>query len=482
MPEEPDGIDRDDPFVRGGRAVIVGASLAGLRAAEALRQHGFAGTLTLIGDEDDPPYDRPPLSKSVLAGSLPITHTMLPRFVALDADWRLGVAATALDRNDQVVTLADGTTIPFDRLLIATGTRARPWPNRDEAALQGVLSIRTRQDARRLREHLAVGPRGVLVIGGGFIGSEVASVCRELEIPVTLAERSGMPLDNALGDTIGAVAADMQRERGVDLRCGVTVLAMEGDSSGRLRRAQLSDGGAIDVDVAVPALGALRNTEWLRGSGLAADGRGVACDASCRAFDEDGIVLDDVFVAGDVARWPFPLYGDQLIAVEHWDNAVRQGETAAYNMLARPAARRPHRALPAFWSTQFGINIKSLGIASVGDELVVTQGSFASRKFVAVYGRRGQTVAAVAFDGGRWLPTYQEMIETGAPFPPAWRGVDAPAEMRPMPAGFPPRSQPTHSPTAERTGPAPIDPRLPPNHVAHLRGMRPPAAEKGSSS
>jgi NADPH-dependent 2,4-dienoyl-CoA reductase/sulfur reductase-like enzyme len=482
MPETRDGIDRGDPFVKNGHAVIVGASLAGLRAAEALRQHGFAGTLTLIGDEPDPPYDRPPLSKSVLAGSLPITHTTLPRFVPLDAEWRLGVAATALDCDNKVVSLADNRQIPFDRVLIATGTRARPWPNRDEAALQGVLSVRTRDDARRLREHLTARPRGVLVIGGGFIGSEVASVCRELDIPVTLTERSGMPLDNALGDTIGAVAAEMQREHGVDLRCGVTVLAMEGDAKGCLRRAQLSDGSAIDVDVAVPALGALRNTEWLRGSGLAADSRGVACDASCRAFDEDGIVLDDVFVAGDVARWPFPLYGDQLIAVEHWDNAVRQGETAAYNMLARPAARRPHRALPAFWSTQFGINIKSLGVASVGDELMDTQGSFASRKFIAVYGRRGQAVAAVAFNGGRYLPTYQEMIESAAPFPPAWRGVDAPEELTVLPAGFPPRSQPTHSPTAERTGPAPIDPRLPPNHVAQLRGMRPPAATKGSSS
>ncbi len=471
-----------EAFARDGHAVIVGASLAGLRAAETLRAEGFAGRLTLIGNEAEQPYDRPPLSKAVLTGRLPAERTDLPRFAELNAEWRLGAAATGLDLDSKVVVLADGQHIGFDRVLIATGTRARPWPNRAEAALDGVIALRTRDDARRMRERLAAGPNRVLVIGGGFIGCEIASVCRELDIPVTLVERSGMPLDNALGDVIGALAAEIQRDHGVDLRCGVTVLAMEADAGGNLRRAQLSDGSTLDVEIAVPALGAVRNTEWLRGSGLAADGRGVACDASCRAFDEDGIVLDDVFVAGDVARWPLPLYGDQLIAVEHWDNAVRQGETAAFNMLAEPFQRRPHRALPAFWSTQFGINIKSLGVASAADGLVVTQGSLESRKFVAVYGRRGTTIAAVAFDGGRWLPAYEAMIEAAAPFPPDWRGVDPPADMTPVPAGFPPRNQPTHSPTAERTGPAPIDPRLPLHQVSRLSGARVPAGPKGSLS
>ncbi len=468
-------------FVTNGHAVIVGASLAGLTAAEALRLGGFTGRLTLIGDESERPYDRPPLSKAVLAGTLPVDHTDLPRFVELDAEWRLGVAAAGLDLDSQEVLLADGQRVAFDRVLIATGTRARPWPNRDEAALAGVIALRTREDARRLREHLAVGPRRVLVIGGGFIGCEIASICREIDLPVTLVERSGLPLDNALGGAIGTVAAEMQRERGVDLRCEVSVLKMEGDAQGHVRRAHLSDGTMLDVDVVVPALGALRNTEWLHGSGLAADGRGVACDASCRAFDENGIVLDDVFVAGDVARWPLPLYGDQLIAVEHWDNAVRQAETAAFNMLAPPADRRPHRALPAFWSTQFGVNIKSLGIASAADSLAITQGSLESRKFVAVYGRRGVTVAAIAFNGGRWLPAYEAMIEAAAPFPPEWHGVDAPPEITAVPAGFPERTQATHTPSAQRTGPMPIDPRLPPQHVSRLSGAAHPAS-KGSCS
>ncbi len=291
-----------------GRIVIVGASLAGLRAAEALRLGGFTGALTLIGDESYPPYDRPPLSKTVLTGWLPVEHTTLPQFVALDAEWRLGVPAAGLDLTGRRVRLADGQEVEFDRLLITTGTRARQWPNETEAALDGVFTVRTRDDAARLRARLAAGPNRVLIIGGGFIGSEVASVCRELGLPVTLVERSGVPLDNALGATAGGAAARLQRHHGVDLRTNVTVMALEGD--GRLHRAHLSDGDVLDVDVAVVALGAVRNTEWLRGAGRAADARGVVCDASCRVFNAEGMVLDDVFVAGDVAlapstlRWP----------------------------------------------------------------------------------------------------------------------------------------------------------------------------------
>jgi NADPH-dependent 2,4-dienoyl-CoA reductase/sulfur reductase-like enzyme len=279
-----------------GRIVIVGASLAGLRAVEVIREAGFTGPLTLIGDEPYPPYDRPPLSKTVLSGWLPVAHATLPQFVPLDAEWRPGVPATGLDLAGGRVLLGDGQTVPFDRLLIATGTRARPWPQPGEAALDGVFTIRTREDAARLREGLAAGPRRVLIIGGGFIGGEVASVCRELGLAVTLAERGPAPLSGAFGATTGGAAARMQRNHGVDLRTGVTVLALEGDD--RLRRAHLSDGDELDVHVAVAALGAIRNTEWLRGAGLAADARGVACDASCRVFNAEEIVLDDA------AMWP----------------------------------------------------------------------------------------------------------------------------------------------------------------------------------
>ena len=452
------------------RIVVVGASLAGLYAAEALRAEGFSGLLTLIGDEPYEPYDRPPLSKSVLAGWLPAEHTALPQ--DLEAEWLLGVPATWLDAAGRHVELADGRRIAFDRLLIATGTRARPWPNQEEGDLDGVFTIRGRDDAARLRSRLGGGPGRVLVIGGGFTGCEVASVCRELDLPVTLTERSAAPLGGALGAAAGAVAGRLQREHGVDLRCHTTVLALEGDEGGALRRARLSDGDTLDVDVAVVALGAIRNTGWLRGAGLAADARGVICDASCRAFDADGMVTDYLFVAGDVARWPHPLYDGQLLAVEHWGNAVEQARTAAHNMVCAPSERRAHKPLPAFWSNQFGVNIKSVGLPTVAEEVVVTQGSVDEIRFVAAYGREGRMVAAVAVNAPRWLDAYAAMIEGRAPFPPVLNAADGPTELVPVPAGFPPHGHATHSPGAVATGPgpvtpeppaaAPLDPRVPP--------------------
>jgi 3-phenylpropionate/trans-cinnamate dioxygenase ferredoxin reductase component len=439
-----------------GDIAIVGASLAGLRAAEAMRLAGFAGRLTLIGDEPEPPYDRPPLSKTVLTGWVPAEHTTLPQFVPLDAEWRLGVAAAGLDLANRRVRLDDGQEVAFDRLLIATGTRARPWPNPAEGALDGVFTIRTRADAARLRRALAAGPDHVLIVGGGFIGSEVASVCRELDLPTTVVERSPAPLSGALGATAGGVAALMQRRHGVDLRTGVTVMALEGD--GRLRRARLSDGDTLAVDVAVVALGAIRNTEWLRDSGLAADARGVVCDASCRVFDRDGIVLDDVYVAGDVARWPHPLFNGQLIAVEHWQNAVDQAETAAHNMVRPAAERRAHKSVPAFWSNQFGRNIKSVGLPTIAEEVIVTQGSVPDGRFVAAYGAGGRIVAAVTVNQPRWLEFYRRLIEARAPFPPDFQAPDAPPDATPRPAGFPAAGVATHSATAASTGPGPSSP------------------------
>ena len=211
--------------------------MAGLRAAERLREEGVTGSLTLVGEEPHEPYDRPPLSKQVLAGSVPLEDTSLPRRRDIRATWRLGMAATGLDLAAKQLRLADGNRIGFDKLLIATGLRARPWPNPVEAALAGVMTLRTREDAATLRQQLAGRPRRVLVIGAGFIGCEVASVCRELGLTVTVAEAGPAPLVAALGGVVGAVAGDLQLENGVDLRCGVRVLALEGDASGQLRRA-----------------------------------------------------------------------------------------------------------------------------------------------------------------------------------------------------------------------------------------------------
>jgi NADPH-dependent 2,4-dienoyl-CoA reductase/sulfur reductase-like enzyme len=421
---------------RTGRIVIVGASLAGLAAAATLRREGFTGTLTMIGDEPYRPYDRPPLSKQVLDGWVPPDHTGLPRADELDARWLLGVPATGLDPAAKQIHLGDGI-IDYDRLLIATGTRARPWFNADEAALDGVCVLRTRDDAAGLQHRLAGRPRRVLVIGGGFTGSEVASACRDRDLAVTLVERGPTPLVGALGGVIGAVAADLHREHGVDLRCGVTVTRLEGDSAGRLRRAHLSDGSTVDAEAAVVALGAVRNTEWLHDCGLAVGEWGVGCDAGCRAFDVNGVVTDDVFVAGDVARFPHPLYDYQFLTLEHWGNAVAQGQIAAHNMISGPAERWPHLAVPVFWSAQFGTNIKSVGVPTLADQIVIAQGSVAQRRFVAAYGYQGRLTAAVGFNQARWLEAYQGLIEAGAPFPPDLRGVDEPADEQPVAAQIP---------------------------------------------
>lgn len=423
------------PFA--GRVVIVGASLAGLRAAEALRDEGFAAPLTLVGDEPHEPYDRPPLSKRVLAGRMSAAHTTLARLRDTAAEWLLGVPAVGLDRRSRQVHLADGRRLAYDRLLVATGARARPWPDPAEAALDGVFTLRTRDDAVRLEARLAAGPRRVLVIGAGFTGCEVASVCRERGLAVTVVERGPGPLAGALGARAAALAAGVQRAHGVDLRCRVTVQALEGDAAGRLRRARLSDGEELEVDVATVALGAIRNTEWLRGSGVAADGRGVLCDGHLRVLDADGLVTDDLFAAGDVARWPHPLYDGVHLAVDHWGNAVDGARTAAHNLVCAPEERREYRPLPAFWSNQFGLNLKAVGLPSVADHVALTQGSVAERRFVAAYGRAGRLVAAVAVDAPRCLEAYAALIEARAPFPPRLHAADGPAELRPLPVGFP---------------------------------------------
>jgi NADPH-dependent 2,4-dienoyl-CoA reductase/sulfur reductase-like enzyme/ferredoxin len=449
-----------ESFRRSGRIVIVGASLAGLRAAAALRDEGFTGSLTLIGDEAYQPYDRPPLSKQVLDGLEAAEHTALPRSEALNARWLLGTPATGLNLTGKQVRLRDGGTVEYDQLLIATGARARPWPNPAEAALDGVFVLRTRDDAAGLRRRLADRPRRVLVIGAGFTGCEVASACRDQDIPVTVAEQGSAPLAGALGEVIGAVAGDIQREHGVDLRCGVTVTGMEGDSSGRLRRAHLSDGTTIHIDVAVAALGAIRNVEWLLGSGLAAGVWGVACDAGCRVFDANGLVTDDVFVAGDVARTPHPAYDYQFLAVEHWGNAVTQAGVAAHNMISPAADRWPHVPNPVFWSAQFGTNIKSVGAPTFADQVVIAQGSIATRRFVAAYGYRGRVTAAVGFDQGKWLERYQKMIDAAEPFPPGFREVDEPDDRHPVPAGLPdPRTRPVYDSTVMVTGHDPSERR-----------------------
>lgn len=446
-----------EKFRAEGRIAIVGASLAGLRAAEALRERGFGGSLTIIGDEPHEPYDRPPLSKQVLKGWVPAENTKLPRLRPVDADWRLGVAAIGLDRINHVVKLANGADVDYDRLLIATGTRARPWPNPEEGALQGVFTVRTVEDAAALSAALKARPRRVLIVGSGFVGSEIASVCRDLDLPVTVTERGSGPLRGALGGVISEIAAAMMLDAGVDLRIGVSVASLDGDANGHVRSATLSDGTVLDVDVVVPSLGSIRNVEWLDGAGLAAGQWGLACDAGCRAFDINGVVTDHIFVAGDVARAPHVLYGYEFLALEHWDNAISGAEVAANNMINLEVGRRAHLPLPSFWSGQFGVNIKSVGVCSFGDEIVFTQGSPEDRRFAAAYGRNGRIVGAVTFNHGKWLSYYAELIERSAPFPPPPPGYDRPVNAEVMPARFPDPREPSGNPDVVLTGHDPTD-------------------------
>jgi 3-phenylpropionate/trans-cinnamate dioxygenase ferredoxin reductase component len=438
--------------MNGERIVVVGASLAGLRGAEALRDEGFTGPITVIGDETRPPYDRPPLSKQVLTGWAAPERTALPCLTDLEPiEWRFGVPATALDRDDKEVVLADGSRVPYDKLLIATGVRNRPWPHAEQAEFDGIFSIRTGADARGLRDRLDRGPKRVVVIGAGFTGSEVASICRGRGHEVTVLERGARPLAGALGAALGEVAAEMQREAGVDLRCGVAVEALQG-TDGRLTGVALADGSEIEADVAVVALGAIRNTEWLADSGLAAGPLGLSVDAGCRAYQVDGLIDDDIFAAGDVARFPHALFDYQFLALEHWENAVVGARIAAHNMICAPRARRAHVSVPAFWSVQFETNIKSVGVPTLADQIVLAQGSLERHRFAAVYGREGRVIAAVTFDHGRYLEHYRALIRTAAPISslPALAEGELPDD--PGFAGMPAYHLPTvivtgHSPT-----------------------------------
>lgn len=387
---------------------VVGASLAGLRSAETLRRDGFDGPITLIGDEAHEPYDRPPLSKQVLAGDWEpdrIALTPSDKLADLDLDLRLGATAAGFDLASRTLRLTGQTsgqngaeTLEVDALLIATGARCRTLGEPRE----GVHVLRSLDDCLALRADFDAAPDRVVVVGAGFIGAEVAATARTRGLDVTVVEALPAPLIRVLGPEMGAVCAAVHRDHGVDLRTGVGVEGFDG--AGRVERVRLTDGSAVDASVVVVGIGVVPNTEWLEGSGLALDD-GVVCDAA-------GLAAPGVAAAGDVARWPNRRFGE-VMRVEHWDNAAAQGAHSARALLG---AAEPYEPVPWFWSDQYDRKIQLAGHVRPDDEVRVVAGSVAERRFAALYGRGGRLMGALGFNRPRHVMRYRAMIEQGAAF------------------------------------------------------------------
>jgi NADPH-dependent 2,4-dienoyl-CoA reductase/sulfur reductase-like enzyme len=357
------------------RIVVAGASAAGLATAETLRREGYDGTLTLVGDEPHPPYDRPPLSKQFLTGQWDTGQLALRTEADLDAlglDLRLGVAATRLDPATRSVRLSDGSTVSYDGLVIATGVRPRRLPGRDAQVLRSL------DDALALRERLGPGRR-LVVVGAGFLGAEAAAAAVGLGADVTLLEPAPVPLAHVVGTGVGRVLSRAHLERGVELRTGVTVSEATGNE------VLLADGEVVEGDAVLIAVGSRPNTEWLAGSGLALED-GVACDAYCEA-------APGIYAAGDVARWYNPLFATSM-RIEHRTNAAEQGMAAARNLLAASEARKPFAPVPYFWSDQYDMRIQAYGHLRDHDEVAVVLGDLAERHFVVAY-RKDDRLAGV---------------------------------------------------------------------------------------
>ncbi|MET0804970.1 MAG: FAD-dependent oxidoreductase, partial [Acidimicrobiales bacterium] len=354
---------------------IVGGSLAGLRAAETLRQEGFGGTVVIVEAEAGAPYDRPPLSKQLLSGAWALADARLPVDVdALEVDWERGCRATGLDLTARRLALADGRTIPFDGLVIATGAAPRHLPG--SGGLAGVHVLRTLDDCLAIKADLDAAPGRVVVVGAGFIGSEVAATCRQQGHEVTVVEALPVPMERILGTDLGSLTADLHRDHGVRVRLGVGVEALEGGD--RVERVRLADGSVVDADVVVVGIGVAPSTGWLEGSGLALD-NGVVCDETCLA-------APGVVAAGDIARWPNARFGE-VMRVEHWENALEQGAAAARRLLAGDEPGERFEPVPWFWSDQYDRKIQLAGRSGPDDLVRVVHGSVDERRFVALFGR-----------------------------------------------------------------------------------------------
>ena len=375
--------------------VIAGASLAGLSAAQRLRKLGFDGTITIVGDETHLPYQRPPLSKQFLTGEWNRERINL-RMSDERFDWRLGKRVERLDLSASSVHLQGGDPVHFDGLVIANVARPKRLPGSD---LDGIFTLRTVEDAQAIRERAQAGARKVAIVGAGFIGSEVTASLRKLECDVTLIDMDPFPLLRVMGQEVGKFCADLHRAHGVHLELGVKFAGMAGTS--KVEGVRLEDGRVIDADLAIVGVGVTPNIEWLRDSGVPL-GDGVLCDAACSAGDR-------IVAAGDLARWEHPRYGS--IRVEHWDNAIAQGEAAAETLLGDA---KPFGMIPFFWSDQYECKLQLIGRPANTDELRVVEGTQDARKFVAVFHRGRKITAAFLVSSMHRIVKYKQLVENGA--------------------------------------------------------------------
>ncbi len=385
--------------------VVVGASLAGLRAVEEARALGFGGRLVVVGAEAHLPYDRPPLSKQVLAGEWDADRTALRTlpYEDLAVEWHLGRRAAALNVADRVVLLADGERLGYDACVLATGAVPRTLP--ETPPLPGIHVLRTLDDCLNLRAELDHAPR-VVVVGAGFIGAEVAATCRGRGLDVSVLEALPSPMVRGLGPTLGDALGRLHVDHGVDLRLGVGVAGFEGHA--RVEGVVLGDGTVVAADVVVVGIGVRPATDWLEESGLTIED-GVVCDATCLA-------APGVVAAGDVARWPNPLFGGESMRLEHWTNAAEQGAFVARRLLAGNGDAPAFEPVPYVWSDQYDVKIQVVGLVHGDDRIEIVEGSTAENRFVAAVGRDGRLVGAVAFNRPRSLMQLRRLVAAGTAF------------------------------------------------------------------
>lgn len=382
--------------------VVVGGGLAGFRFVQTLREAGYDGRVTVVSAEEHLPYDRPPLSKQLLAGTFTEAQCALPG-EAPDVTWRLGRRAARLDRGRRVVVLDDGSEVDYDGLLIATGRRARQWEGAVPRA--GVHTLRDLADTAAFRADIGPGAR-VVIIGAGFIGCEVAATLRKEDVDVTIVDVAEHPMP-VMGPEIGRRAARIHEAEGVRFRLGHGVAAIEGDE--RATGVRLDDGEVLEASVVLVAVGSTPNSEWFADAGLAMDRGVVVCDETCAVLDEQGAVVPEIFAAGDISAWPHR-HAEGAACIEHWSNARDMADLAARNLRLPVGERAPLASVPTFWSDQYHVKIKSAGFLRAVDTWTIVEEDVDKPSLLAEGHRDGELVGAVAFNMNRSIIGYQRSL------------------------------------------------------------------------